>query len=103
MLWPAWMAAWASASTAGGTGVSQTPWARLMPPIASQARVMARISDWTAAGARWLRARPFGKLRAGCGAVAFVLGMGSSNILVLSSYLLGALGRYGFAGDSLRG
>src|ERR1700691_6455111 len=57
MLWPAWMAWIAASSTGTGTGVSQTPWARLMPPICSQATDMARISDCTVPGASWLRAR----------------------------------------------
>src|SRR5579859_1331479 len=50
----AWIAA---ASTTPGTGVSQTPCARLIPPIRSHSVVMARISDWRAPGASWLNER----------------------------------------------
>src|SRR5580658_8763057 len=57
MLCPALIAAIASSRTGAGTGVSQTPCARLMPPIRSQATVMARISDCIAPGASSLRAR----------------------------------------------
>ena len=45
------------ASTGAGTGVSQTPWARLMPPMRSHSVVMARISDCITPGASSLRAR----------------------------------------------
>ena len=48
---------WASSSTGAGTGVSHTPWARLMPPIRSHSVVMARISDCMTPGASSLRAR----------------------------------------------
>src|SRR5580658_996338 len=57
MLWPSRMAWMAAASITAGTGVSQTPWARLMPPMRSHSAVMARISDWKVSGASWLRAR----------------------------------------------
>src|SRR5579863_7439633 len=50
MLCPDRMARMASSSTGGGTGVSHTPWARLMPPMRSHSVVMARISDWMAPG-----------------------------------------------------
>jgi hypothetical protein len=50
----------ASASTGAGTGVSQMPWARLMPPMRSHSVVMARISDCIAPGASSLRARRCG-------------------------------------------
>src|SRR5580692_7045958 len=51
------MAAMASASTTGGTGVSHTPWARLTPPMRSHSVVIARISDWTVPGASSLSCR----------------------------------------------
>ncbi len=41
---------------APGTGVSQTPWARLMPPMRSHSTLMARISDCMAPGASSLNA-----------------------------------------------
>ena len=78
MLWPAWMAWMAASSTGAGTGVSQTPWARLMPPICSQATDMARISDWTVPGASWLRVRPFDGLRAGSSEAAGAVGIGKN-------------------------
>lgn len=57
MLCPSWMAWMAASWTGAGTGVSQTPWARLMPPAWSQRVVMARISDCMVPGASWLRVR----------------------------------------------
>src|ERR1035438_2822674 len=80
MLWPSWMAWIAASCTGAGTGVSQTPWARLMPPMRSHSVVMARISDWMAAAGRWLKQRREAE-------AAGVVGMGK--ILVLSSYMLG--------------
>src|SRR6185437_10152740 len=51
MLYPSRIA-WCAASTiTGGGGVSQTPCARLIPPIRSHSVVMARISDWSVSGA----------------------------------------------------
>ena len=47
----------ASSSTIAGTGVSHTPWARLMPPRRSHSVVMARISDCITPGASSLSAR----------------------------------------------
>src|SRR5215469_9896735 len=56
MLWPDRMARMASSSTGAGTGVSHTPWARLIPPMRSHSVVMARISDCMTPGASSLRA-----------------------------------------------
>src|SRR6478672_11352020 len=64
MLYPERMARMASSSTGAGTGVSQTPWARLMPPMRSHSVVMERISDCMTPGASSLRAR---REVAGCG------------------------------------
>src|ERR1039457_4579142 len=72
MLWPERMAAMAASSTAAGTGVSQTPWARLMPPMRSHSVVMARISDCMTPGASSLKARR----DAVCGGGATVWDMG---------------------------
>src|SRR5580704_16157944 len=52
MLWPSRIARMAPSATGAGTPVSQTPWARLMPPTRSHSCVIARISDCTARGAR---------------------------------------------------
>src|SRR5579863_2030747 len=57
MLYPERMARIASSSTGAGTGVSHTPWARLMPPMRSHSVVMARISDCITPGAGSLRPR----------------------------------------------
>src|SRR5579862_3804644 len=75
MLCPDRMAPMASSSTIAGTGVSHTPWARLMPPMRSHSVVMARISDCMTPGAKapggWRRPKPsrnrraFAKLRYG--------------------------------------
>src|ERR1700731_2240977 len=54
------MACFAPSRTGSGTSVSQTPWARLMPCIFSQAIDMARISDCTVRAARRLRERGIG-------------------------------------------
>src|SRR5476649_669553 len=52
------MASRAPSRTTSGTGVSHTPWARLMPLIFSHSRDITRISDCTVRAARWLVARP---------------------------------------------
>src|SRR6185312_12516878 len=44
----------APSRTSTGTGVSQTPWARLMPLIFSHSRDITRISDCTVRAARRL-------------------------------------------------
>ena len=45
MLQPSSIAACAARRTGSGTGVSQTPWARLIPPAFAQAIVMLRIGE----------------------------------------------------------
>ena len=57
MLYPTWIARMASSTTGAGTGVSHTPWARLMPPMRSHSVVMERISDCITPGASSLKAR----------------------------------------------
>src|SRR5277367_1214368 len=74
MLWPAWMAAMASSRTGAGVGVSQTPCARLMPPMRAHSVVMARISDCRAPGASSLSVRRDGAATEG------VLGIGGPRL-----------------------
>ena len=57
MLQPSSIAACAARRTGSGTGVSHTPWARLIPPAFAQAMVMLRIGE-VRAHARLMRRTP---------------------------------------------